>query len=68
MLWTSVKFKKPETTKMTSWFIVNTVKGVGVTTYSPLDGFSTIVFIDNTEHHGLEVTHWMPLPPPPGSK
>ncbi|WP_072012248.1 DUF551 domain-containing protein [Rahnella sp. WP5] len=65
MHWTSVKFKKPETTKMISWFIVNTAKGVGVTTYSPLDGFSTTVFIDNSEYHGIEVTHWIPLPAPP---
>ncbi|MHB0207075.1 DUF551 domain-containing protein, partial [Klebsiella pneumoniae] len=67
MLWTSVKFKMPETTKMTSWFIVNTAKGVGVTTYSPLNGFSKTVFIDNETHHDLEVTHWMPLPHPPES-
>ncbi|WP_410779854.1 DUF551 domain-containing protein [Klebsiella grimontii] len=67
MLWTSVKFKMPETTKMTSWFIVNTAKGVGVTTYSPLNGFSKTVFIDNETHQDLEVTHWMPLPHPPES-
>ncbi|WP_420913871.1 DUF551 domain-containing protein [Klebsiella grimontii] len=52
---------------MTSWFIVNTAKGVGVTTYSPLNGFSKTVFIDNETHQDLEVTHWMPLPHPPES-
>lgn len=65
MHWTSVKFKKPETTKMVSWFIVNTAKGVGVATYSPLDGFSTTVLIDNHEYHDIEVTHWIPLPAAP---
>lgn len=65
MNWTSVKFKLPETTKMISWFIVNTEKGVGVTTFTPLEGFSSTVLIDNSQHQGIAVTHWMPLPPPP---
>ena len=67
MQWTSVKFKLPQTTKQVSWYIVNTNKGVGFTEFNPLTGFSNVVIIDNSQHFGIDITHWMPLPPPPSS-
>lgn len=65
MQWNSVKNGLPKTTKQTSWYIVNTSKGVGLVEFNPIDGFSNQVFIDNSQHYGLDITHWMGLPPPP---
>ncbi|MDQ2573055.1 DUF551 domain-containing protein [Klebsiella pneumoniae] len=67
MQWTSVKFKLPQPTKQVSWYIVNTDKGVGFAEFNPLTGFGNIVIIDNSQYFNLEITHWMPLPPPPSS-
>lgn len=67
MQWTSVKFKLPQPTKQVSWYIVNTDKGVGFAEFNPLTGFGNIVIIDNSQYFNLEITHWMPLPPPPPS-
>lgn len=65
MDWNLAKDSKPETTKQISWFIVNTPKGVGIASYTPGEGFSDTVLIDNSQYHGIEITHWMSLPSAP---
>lgn len=67
MQWVSIKSGLPQTTKQISWYIVNTSKGVGVTEYNPTTGFSNVVIVDNAQYSGIEITHWMALPPPPGN-
>ena len=67
MHWTSVKFGLPQTAKQVSWYIVNTSKGVGFAEFSLFTGFRGNVIIDNTQHFGIEITHWMPLPQPPST-
>lgn len=64
MDWHSLATSKPETTKQISWFIVNTTKGVGVASYTPGEGFTGPVFIDNSQYY-VEITHWMYLPKAP---
>lgn len=65
MYWNLLKTSQPQTTKQMSWFIVNTPKGVGVASYTAGFGFDGPVFIDNSQHHGIEITHWMYLPDAP---
>ncbi|ELY2768774.1 hypothetical protein [Cronobacter dublinensis] len=65
MKWTSVKAGLPQTDKPTSWYIVNTSKGVGFAEFNSLNGFGGTVIIDNSQHFGIDITHWMALPPPP---
>lgn len=65
MQWTTVKRRLPESSQQIRSFIVNTAEGVGVAKYHSESGFCDPILIGGANYYGLEVTHWMPMPPPP---
>ncbi|GGD16520.1 DUF551 domain-containing protein [Franconibacter pulveris 1160] len=65
MQWTPVKHRLPDVSEHILSYIVNTTEGVGVAKYNPRSGFCDPILIGGLNYYGLEVTHWMPMPPPP---